>query len=292
MTRMHNNFLKTSDGEQIFYSCNFIPGTKVKNVLVFNYGLVCSNHHWKDQIKYFDECGYHILLHDYRGHYQSSGKHDLQKITIHQIAQDLNELIDSLSIESVTLLGHSMGVNICLEYARLYQRKVKSMILISGTIVPVHDVMMNTNLTGLLKAPLIKALENFPNELKAFWRFGGWTPIVKKLIHTGGFNVEQVSSEFIDIYLNKLGQLGPELFLQLIDQMQSHDTLSFVHNINVPTLIVGGNKDKVIPNYLQKLLHSKMTNSELYIIHTGSHVPQIDFPARMNERIEAYLELN
>ncbi len=289
MKNSYNNFLKTTDGEQIFYTTNFVPGTITKDVLIFNYGLVCSNYHWKEQIKYFDEQGYHILLHDYRGHYQSSGEHDVSKITIPQIAQDLNQLIEHLQLDQFTLLGHSMGVNVCLEYSKRFQHKVKNMILISGTIVPVHDVMLNTHLTAPIKPLIISLMQKFPNEFKIFWKFGGWNPIIKKLIHTGGFNVDQVSTEFIEIYLNKLGQLGPDLFFQLIGQMHEHDTLSFIHNIQTKSLIIGGNKDKVIPNYLQKLLNSKMSNSELYVVHTGSHVPQVDFPLAANERMEFFL---
>jgi non-heme chloroperoxidase len=290
MENSYNNFLKTSDGEQIFYTTNFIPGSVKKNVVIFNYGLVCSNHHWKDQIKYFHERGYNILLHDYRGHFQSSGKHKIEDITFNRIALDLKELTDQLGLSDSILLGHSMGVNVCLEFAKLFPKKVSKMILISGTVIPVHNIMMNTHLTGPLKPIILKIVEKFPKEFETFWKYGGWNPIVKKLIHSGGFNMDQVSDEFIEIYLNKIGQLGPELFFQLIDQMHEHDILAFLHNIEVKTLIIGGNKDKVIPNFLQKLMHSKLENSELYVIHAGSHVPQVDFPEMTNERMLNFIQ--
>lgn len=289
MKKSYNNFLKTSDGEQLFYSTNFKPGSVKKEVIIFNYGLVCSNHHWKEQIRFLDEMGFHILTYDFRGHYQSSGDDNLEKITFHQLAIDLDELVEHLELDQFTLLGHSMGVNVCLEYAKYHQAKIKNMILISGTIIPVYNIMMNTHLTGLVKPILEAAIKKFPKELNAFWKFGGWNPIVKRGIHTGGFNVEEVSEEFIEIYLNKLGQLGPELFLQLVHQMHEHDALAFVHKIKTPVLVIGGNQDKVIPNFLQKIMHEKLENSELYIIHNGSHVPQIDFPTMTNERIELFL---
>jgi pimeloyl-ACP methyl ester carboxylesterase len=289
MKNSYNNFLKTSDGEQIFYSTNFKPGKAKKHVLIFNYGLVCSNYHWTEQINFFDELGFDILLHDYRGHYQSSGKHDLSKVTFNQIAHDLNELVEFLNLKDVILLGHSMGVNVSLEYAKLFQKKIKAMILISGTIVPVYNIMMNTHFTGPARPFMGQLLQTFPNQFKAFWKFGGWSPITRKIIKSGGFNVDQVSDEFIEIYLNKLGELGPELFFQLLDQMQEHDALAFIHKIKSKTLVIGGNMDKVIPNFLQRLMHSKLENSELYLIHKGSHVPQVDFPENVNERVQLFL---
>lgn len=284
MKQNYNNFFKTSDGEQIFYTTNFPHHSITKNVIIFNYGLVCSNHHWSEQIDFFDQLGFPILLHDFRGHFQSSGADDIDKITFEQIAADIKELINHLKLEQSIMFGHSMGVNICLEFAKSHQLDLKAMVLISGSIVPVHDIMMNTHLTGPLKPILLSLLKKFPYEFNAFWKYGGWTTLIQKMIHTGGFNISQVSDEFIEIYLNKIGQLGPELFFQLIDEMQRHDIIAFTSKIKTPTLIIGGNQDKVIPNFLQKLMGSKLENSELYVIHTGSHVPQVDFPMMVNER--------
>lgn len=290
MKNNYSNFLKTRDNEQIFYSTNFSPGSITENVLIFNYGLVCSNHHWIKQIEFFDKCNYPILIHDYRGHYQSSGIENIEKITFKQLATDLKDLIDHLKLKKSTMLGHSMGVNICLEFAKDHSTDLQKLVLISGTIVPVHDIMMNTHLTGPLKPLLINLFNKYPKEFGTFWKYGGWNPIIKKIIHLGGFNFSKVSEEFIEIYLNKIGQLGPELFFQLIEEMQRHDIMAHLSQIKVPSLIIGGNRDKVIPNYLQKLMASKVYHSEVYTVHTGSHVPQVDFPEMINERIELFLQ--
>lgn len=290
MKENYSNFLKVRDGEQIFYSTNFAPEKSNKSVLVFNYGLVCSNHHWIKQIEYFDQLGYKILIYDYRGHFQSSGIDQIQNITFKNLSLDLEELFTHLNLKSSILLGHSMGVNVCLEFAKDNPELVSKLVLISGTIVPVHDIMLNTHLTGPIKPYIIKLLKNYPTQFKTFWKLGGWNPLIKKLIHVGGFNVSQVSDEFIEIYLNKIGQLGPELFFQLIDEMQHHDIIAHMSKITAKTLVIGGNKDKVIPNYLQRLMASKIQNSELYTIHEGSHVPQVDFPTIINERIQFFLD--
>ena len=289
MKNSFSNFVKTEDNEQLLFTTNFNHDDEVENVLVFNYGLVCSNHHWSEQIKFFDELGYNILLHDYRGHYQSTGIHDVENITFERIATDLHQIISALNIKSFNILGHSMGVNVSLEFAKLFPEKLNRLVLISGTVVPLHNIMMDTHLTGPVKPLILDLLRKFPKEFELFWKYGGWNPIIKKIIHTGGFNVEQVSDEFIEIYLNKLGQLGPDLFFQLINQMHDHDILGHLNKIKNKTLVIGGNRDKVIPNFLQRLMHEKLNSAELYIIHEGSHVPQVDFPQMANERILEFL---
>lgn len=286
MKETFTNYYKTNDGEQIFYTTNFAPSSEDSDdVIVFNYGLVCSNHHWSAQIEYFDKLGKKILIHDYRGHFHSSGKHDVSKITFRSITDDMYGLFENLKIKTALMFGHSMGVNVCLEFTKRFPHKVSKQILISGTTVPVYSVMFNTNIVDQVKPFIIKMFNKYPDAFNTFWKLSGWNPIVKKIIHVGGFNVDQVSDEFIEIYLNKIGQLGPDLFFQLIDEMNKHNILASLNNIKAPTLIIGGDNDKVIPNYLQRLLNENLPNSSLYVLKNGSHVPQVDFPDFVNERM-------
>lgn len=290
MKDTYTNYYKTDDGEQIFYTTNFNPEVEDNNdVIVFNYGLVCSNHHWTPQIDHYDSIGKKILIHDYRGHFHSSGKHDLSKLTFQNITSDIYGLLEKNKINTAIMIGHSMGVNVCLEFAKRYPHKVSKQVLISGTTVPVYSVMFNTNLMDQLKPLIIKLFNTYPDAFSSFWKFSGWNPIVKRLVHAGGFNLDQVSDEFIEIYLNKIGQLGPDVFFQLIDEMNRHNILASLNNIKTPTLIIGGDNDKVIPNYLQRLLNENLPNSSLYIVRNGSHVPQVDFPQFINERVDYFI---
>jgi len=290
--KVHSNFFKTQDREQIFYSTNFPVDFKTKheNVLVFNYGLVCSNHHWKYQLEWFDKQGYKILFHDYRGHFQSSGKEELEKITFNQIAQDTDELLTHLGLDNVYYIGHSMGVNITLELARLYPARIKGMVLISGTTLPVKGVMFDTNLMEYIIPVAEEGLKRYREIFDVVWKTQAMNPMAVKLIHSQGFNEKKVSRDFIEIYMNRLSQLGPDLFMQLFGEMQKHDILGDLGTMNMPSLVIGGDKDKVIPYHLQLLLHQTLRNSELYLVKEGSHVPQVDFPEFINERIKQFID--
>ncbi len=60
--------------------------------------------------------------------------------------------------------------------------------------------------------------------------------------------------------------------------------------MRMPSLVMGGFKDNVIPNYLQRALASLLPNTETYFFKDGSHVPQADYPDMVNERIELFIE--
>jgi non-heme chloroperoxidase len=286
------NFYKTPDNEQIFYLKNFSQLDPEKPVLVFNYGLVCSNHHWKFQIDHFDKHDYQILIHDYRGHFQSSGNNQLEKITFKQIAQDIRGLCQFLKIEKAIMLGHSMGVNICLQLAKDYPELVSSMVLISGTFMPVKDIMFDTNIMEFLTPLALTGLEKYPQFMKKVWSTGGMNPLIREIIHTTGFNRQMVSKEFIEIYLNRMGQLGVDMFFQLFKEMTVQNITSSLDQMKIPVLIMGGHNDNVIPNHLQRTLASLLPNSETYFLKTGSHVPQADFPELLNERIDLFIQQN
>jgi non-heme chloroperoxidase len=287
----HSDFFKTSDNEKIFYSLNFEPSSiPDAPTIIFNYGLVCSNHHWSLQVEHFHKLGFNIITHDYRGHYESSGIDNIKDITFQRISEDIQELLDYLTIDKVILVGHSMGVNTCLEFATKFPHRVTSLILISGTVIPVKEIMFDTNAMEIFSPYFDFFLKKYPKILDKLWKRGGNNPLINKLIHRGGFNIKTVPKEFVDIYLSKVSELGPSLFFQLLAQMSKHDVISKLDKLGHPVLIIGGDRDKVIPNYLQFLLHKQLRNSFVYVIRNGSHVPQADFPELINERMTYFLE--
>lgn len=283
------NFFKTQDNEQLFFVKNFIKFNPQKPILVFNYGLVCSNHHWKFQLDFFDSKDYQILVHDYRGHFQSTGAHDVKKLTFSQMAHDVASLCEYLNIKSAVMIGHSMGVNICLQLAKDYPTLVSKMILISGTFINVKDIMFDTNLMDFIAPVAALGLEKYPDIFKKIWTTNGLNPIIRDLIHISGFNRAKVSKEFIEIYLNRVGQLGPEVFFQLFNEMTHQNITGSIESMKMPSLIIGGHNDNVIPNHVQRSLAALLPNSETYFLKDGSHVPQADFPEILNERIELFI---
>jgi non-heme chloroperoxidase len=286
------NFFKTDDDEQIFFNKNFKKLDPKKPVLVFNYGLVCSNHHWQYQTDYFDQQGYQILIHDYRGHFQSTGKEHLDKITFKRMTKDVADLCHYLGIEKATMLGHSMGVNICLQLAKDYPALVSNMVLISGTFMPVKDVMFDSNIMEFVMPIVLAGKDKFPNAFNKIFESGGMNPVIRAIIHSAGFNKKRVPKEFIEIYLNRVSQLGLDIFLKLFDEMTKQNITSSLDRMQIPALVIGGHKDGVIPNHLQRTLAALLPQSQTYFLEAGSHVPQADYPAQVNERIELFIKQN
>ena len=292
----HPAYFFTSDKTRIFYNTNFNQKdfNPKKLLLIFNYGLVCSNFHWTYQIPYFDNKNYQILIHDYRNHFTSSGEKGLSGCNFYTITRDLFELIFSLNFKTiaknVVMFGHSMGVNITLEFAKKYPDFIKGMILISGTPYSPKDVMFNTNLTHIMYKLLKTIKKNFSNTLDISWKYSFMIPLMRKIIYDGGFNTNITSEYFIHTYMKKIGELSPDIFLHLMKEMHFHEGISHFSNIETPALIIGGDRDKLVPNYLQKIYSSYLKNAEFYLVKEGSHVPQVDFPDSINQRALSFIK--
>lgn len=292
MKIMNNpSYFHGKDGTRIFFNTNFLIKEYDSSIplIVLNYGLVCNTEHWREQLPFFQKHNFQILMHDYRCHFSSSGKDDLSQCHFNNMAQDLAQLLNSFNAKNIFMLGHSMGVNITLEYSLLYPQNLLGMVLISGSVLPPQDVMFDSNIISYVSPHIDTFAKTFPKIYKKFWETSYMNPLARKIVHRGGFNTDRVEQEFVHTYMKKIGELPPEIFLHLLNEMKEHDIFNQLDQITTPTLVIGGDKDKVIPNYLQEILHSHLRNSQFYIVKDGSHVPQVDFAKNVNERMLIFI---
>ncbi|MGB0455210.1 MAG: alpha/beta fold hydrolase [Bacteriovoracaceae bacterium] len=263
-------------------------------VVCFLYGLLCSFDHYEHQITFLHEQDRKIILMDFRGHHSLNVNCPIEEINFKNITSDFLKLFDLYGLKNLHLIGHSMGVNIALnitlELMQANKPTPKSLILISGTVFPPQNVMFDSHIMHFAQPILESLYEKFPKVMTSYWKKQKDWAIVRKFVHTNGFNPKKVSKEFIKIYLSKIARFTPKLFFQLLNEMRDHHVIGLIHDIQLPTLIISGDQDKIIPLHLQKIFHEHIEGSELYIVSGGNHVPQLDDTKGCNERIQIFYE--
>lgn len=281
---------KEIDGLSFKVWRNFEEVSEDQSVIVFNYGLLCTFEHYKYQIKFFQEHGNQpMILMDYRGHHPDNTAVDFKDITFVNMAKDNIKLFELYNLKKVDLICHSMGVNVGLETALMVPQTVRSLVLISGSVFPPQNVMFNSNIINFLQPYIEGIYEQFPTAFDFVWKKQVKLDLVKKFVHVTGFNHKKVGEDFIEIYLETLTNYPPKLFFHLLNSMKDHDILGRIHNIKAPVLIISGDKDNIIPLHLQNILQENLPNAKIYIVNEGNHVPQIDDPDLVNERLELFL---
>ena len=280
-----HGFIRSFDGSRIFYSIEGQPDGKP---LIFCYGLVCSSLHWTYQIDHFGR-SHRAVWSDYRGHQNSDTPADLNTITIENMAQDIKILMDELGIPEAVLLGHSMGVNVVLEFYRQNPSRVAGMVLANGTAKRPLETAFHANILDKAFGVLQAAHDFSPSVVNALWKIQNANPFTRTLVALGGFNPHLTPKEDIEIYVKQVAEMRPEILLQLIRNYQEYDATAWLHTIQAPTLIIAGEEDHMIPLEQQELLHQLIPGSRLEVLRHGSHCPQMDLPELFNLKIEKFL---
>jgi non-heme chloroperoxidase len=281
-----HGFIRSFDGSRIFYSVEGRPDGKP---LIFCYGLVCSSLHWTYQIDHFAH-SHRAVWTDYRGHQNSDTPADLGTITIENMAHDLRIVMDELGIQDAVLLGHSMGVNVVLEFYRQNPHRVAGMVLANGTAKRPLETAFHANVLDKAFEALRAVHDLSPTVVNTIWKLQNANPFTRTLVALGGFNPHLTPKEDIQIYVDQVASMKPEILLQLIRNYQEYDATAWLHTIRAPTLIIAGDEDHMIPREQQELLHQLIPGSELEILRHGSHCPQMDLPELFNMKIERFLE--
>lgn len=282
-----HGYIRSFDGTRLFYS---VEGTG--KPLVFCYGLICSSLHWTYQIEHFRK-GYKTIWSDYRGHQNSEFPKNLDTLTPATLAQDLAILLDEIGIKDAVFLGHSMGVNVVLEFYRQHPDRVHAMVLANGTAQRPLENIFHTNALEAGMALLKSLYGKSPKLVRLFWKSQKGNPIMRSFLGLAGFNPHLTAEEDIQLYYDQIAEMDPAILIHLIEGYQMSDSTSWLHTIQKPTLIIAGEEDKVIPIRQQELMHQLIPGSRLEVIKHGSHCCQMDLPELVSLKIEKFLnEIN
>ncbi len=286
MSREEQGYFRTRDGVRLFYS---IEGPKNAPPLVFCYGLVCSKLQWKYQMEAFAKT-HRVYFMDYRGHGQSARPEDARTMTIESCARDLLELFDELEIKSAPLLGHSLGVNIILDFYRLAPERVQALVLANGTPKDPFETMFHHNFLQVLFPLLQKAHGFIPDILQKVWANQGTNPINREFVALAGFNPKYAKREDINEYLRLTSTVDLDIFLNLISDFMKTDCTHWLQEVKAPTLVIAGENDLITPSKNQKIFAELIPNAELHVIPEGSHCPQMEKADLVTEIIRSFLE--
>jgi pimeloyl-ACP methyl ester carboxylesterase len=90
-------------------------------------------------------------------------------------------------------------------------------------------------------------------------------------------------------YLQHMARIDVRLFLEMLAAAGRHSARELLDRIDVPTLIVSGDRDGFTPAHLSEEMHRLIRASELHVVQNGSHTAPIERPAEVTERIASFL---
>lgn len=258
--------------------------------LVLVYGIACLMNHWHHQVDAFSE-HYRVITFDLRGHHKSLPLGNPQNLKIADVAKDLIGLMDHLGLPKAHFAGHSFGVPILLEFYKLAPERVSSFIFING--------FSKNPLKGMFGLDVVEPFFFFMKEQYAkapdlwttLWRKVVDNPLAMILAGAaGGFNLKLTQFKDIEVYTRGVARMDLRIFMEMMEELMRFDGEEILPLIQVPTLIISGEKDNVTPMKFQIEFQQKIANSEYVLVPYGSHCTQLDFPEYVNTRIATFLK--
>jgi 3-oxoadipate enol-lactonase len=231
--------------------------------LVLIHGLGEVKEGWNNQFELADQ--YELIIPDLRGHgeYVNPGE-----ISINHFANDVINLLNELGIERAHICGLSMGGMVAQEIYRQAPERCGSLILVSTA----HYIPKRL---GKLFLKLRKSRNHnkSPQEIKEY--------AAKICLYSWDDNMKESFYEFYNP--------NQEYFFKSMEACLEVNNLSLLPKIKVPTLVVGGQYDSVIPIWIQKLMHIQIPNSEFVIFKKTGHVAKLEAKDAFNKVLRKFL---
>jgi pimeloyl-ACP methyl ester carboxylesterase len=282
--RVTTSFATAPDGSRIAWNSR---GRGSPPVLLTD-GIGCAGYVWTRLAPELARS--HRVLHwNYRGHGRSDAPRDLRDATVETCVGDLLRVLDAAGEERAILAGHSMGVQIALEAHRSAPGRVAGLLLACGSPGRLlHDFHDSSLLE--MAFPYARAFfERWPAVAAT-----GFRAVVRSEIameYALAFEVDRarIRREDLKRYFDDLSRVDAGVFVRLLESAEAHDATDHLAAVDVPTLILAGERDGFTPMRLSVRMHEAIAGSELVVLPGGTHAGPIEHPELVARRVRAFL---
>jgi non-heme chloroperoxidase len=250
--------IATNDGVTIFYKD---WGPKNAQPIVFHHGWPLSGDDWDTQMLYFVGKGYRVVAHDRRGHGRStqvSDGHDMD-----HYAADAAAVFAHLDLRNAIHIGHSTGGGEAAHYVALHGKGRVAKLVLIGAVPP---LMLKTAATpGGIPVEVFDGLRQqlAANRAQFYWEFAsgpfyGYNRPGAKPMQT-----------VIDNWWRQAMMGGAKAQYDGIKAFSETDFTEDLKKIDVPTLVLHGDDDQIVPIAISGQLSAKLLRKATLKVHPG-----------------------
>jgi len=264
------------DRTKIYY---YIKRSKRRSpFLFFIHGWPHNHTVWKKELSFFEDNGYSVVALDLRGHGKSSKPNNASEYKIENFSRDIEAIREKEKISSLIIIGHSFGGMVAFSYYSLFPETVKALILLDTIYEnPLKHIsfLKNFNLTQLTRHLLQFIIKN--------------TSLKEQHFQEIDFSKFKDHNDFY--YWLRGAKVTPiKSIVACLEEMVDFNKKKLLKKINVPTLIIEGEKDTKTPIVDVKIMAKKIRGAELKIIRGASHDTNIRRSHEVEEIIQEFIQ--
>jgi len=248
--------ITTKDGTEIYYK-DWGSGQPV----VFSHGWPLQADAWEDQMVFLSQHGYRTIAHDRRGHGRSGQPWNGNDMDTY--ADDLAELTAALDLKDAVHVGHSTGGGEVARYIGRHGTKRVAKAVLIGAVPP---LMLKTeaNPGGLpikvfddIRAGVLADRSQFFKDLS-------------EPFYGANRSGAKVSQGLRDFFWLQGMQAGFKAVLDCIKAFSETDFTEDLKKIDVPTLILHGDDDQIVPINDSALLSAALVKGSTLKVYPGA----------------------
>ena len=269
--------ITTKDGTQIYYN-DWGTGQPV----VFSHGWPLSADAFEDQMFFLAERGYRCIAHDRRGHGRSSQPWDGNEMDTY--ADDLATLVEKLDLKDAIHIGHSTGGGEVARYIGRHgtQRVAKAVLI--GAVTPLM-LKTSANPGGLPIAAFDKIRAGVHADRSQFFKD------LSATFYGANRAGSKVSQGLRDSFWLQGMLAGYNAVIDCIKAFSETDFTEDLKKFDVPTLILHGDDDQIVPIGSSALLSSKIVKgATLKVISGAPHGMCSTHKDQINAELLAFLQ--
>ncbi|MCH7617253.1 MAG: alpha/beta hydrolase [Chloroflexi bacterium] len=246
------------------------------DVLVLVHGYASSAAIWRYTLEHLPEDRFRVIVLNNRGAgksdraFQDGAPFKEDDYSVETFADDLFHVVEALKLDGFTLVGHSMGGATVAQFALAHQDRIKGLALLNSTPLKGRDLK------------------------------DGWEDELRESLQSPeppagdmGFNASHVTEDFKQAVMADIGRNPVERFIGGRRSMAGLRLRDRLNEINVPTLVIGGDRDKTVgvDNILADYLALPQATRHLHICHGIGHSPNVEVPRSVGNMIGDFSDM-
>lgn len=245
------------------------------DIILLIHGTFSSLHSFDDWNEILKK-KYRVIRLDLPG-FGLTGPHPDHLYNIESYIDFIDAFLTKLNIKSCSVAGHSLGGWLSWEFSLKYTNRVDKLILIDSAgykgegNMPLPFVIAQT--------PVLRNVFNYVPKA-----------VIRRFVRQVFHDQSKVTDELVERYFELFHREGnKEAFVKLANSSYMHNTETLC-NLNVPVLIMWGDKDKWINVNRTSLFDQDLPDSEVIIYENVGHVPMEEIPEKTAEDLISFLE--
>ena len=253
-------------------------------VVLFIHGILGSQQQWSQLVDAMDD-DHRVVVPDLFGHGESAKPLGDYSLSAH--AATMRDLLDHLGVNRVTLVGHSLGGGIAMQFFYLFPERVERLVLVSsgGLGREVNLILRSATLPGAAQVLSVVASAPILSGVEALGRGAsklGWRP---------GADVGAIWRGFSSLGDHESRAAFLATTRAVIDiggqSISAHDHLDGA--LPITTMIVWGSNDRMIPVEHARTVSRSLPDCQVEIFEGAGHFPHLDDPDRFARVLREFI---